>query len=69
MKKNKLIAKQAKQIAQLEERVGVLGDALDNIECRLVCITGPLNGNKMGYSNPQLYIFHRIMEDIRDAGE
>lgn len=68
MTNDELIAKQAKQIAQLEERVGTLGAALDNIECRLVCITGPLNGNEMGYSNSQLYIFRRIMEDIRDAG-
>lgn len=62
MTESELIAKQALQIANLEERLNECDSRLDSIHRMLVCIGGPLNDNVLQFNGPQLKLLHRINE-------
>jgi hypothetical protein len=55
-----LIAQQAREIAELKEQVTAYKDAADRIHLMLICIGGPLNDNKLGYTREQLKLFYDI---------
>lgn len=61
----KLIARQAKDIAELRERVTAYEQSAMRIRLMLVCIGGPLNDNKLRYTPEQLVIFARIEDEVR----
>lgn len=55
-----LIAKQALQIANLEERLNECDSRLDSIHQLLVCIGGPLNDNTLMFNGQQLKLLRQI---------
>ena len=59
-----LIAKQALEIAKLEERLALYREAAKGIRSEIYCIGGPLNDNIGRYTHKQLVIFSRIMDHI-----
>ena len=69
-REDQLIADQAKQLWDANERIKRMKYALDAIHKSLICIGGPLNDNNLNYSNEQLDLFFRIQrlanEDIYD---
>lgn len=67
MKEAKLIARQAMQIAELEEAVKYYKKSFDNISSILYCTGGPLNANFHQYNKKQLGAFFDI--DLAMKGE
>jgi hypothetical protein len=69
-KEDQLIADQAKQLWDANERIKRMKYCLDTINKSLICIGGPLNDNNLNYTNEQLALFFRIQrltaEDIYD---
>lgn len=59
---DELIASQAKKIFELEAECLAMRKALDRIHLLCVCIGGPLNDNRHGYTKEQLGIFFEIRE-------
>jgi len=60
MSKTKLIGKQQIEIELLEESVTSLLENLRHIDKMLVCLGGPLNGNKLQFSIEQLIFLSEI---------
>lgn len=67
MGKNSLITQQALKIVNLEAKITAMTNAADSVERRIVCIAGPLNGNKLQYSTAQMRIFQQILDDLHNA--
>jgi hypothetical protein len=68
VKEEALIAKQALQIATLEERLNDSDARLDAIHQMLVCIGGPLNDNVLRFNLGQMALLRRIDEQAsRDS--
>ena len=61
-KKNDLIADQQLEIQELQRKKLAAVNALDNIYLLIVCVGGPLNDNKLEYTEEQLVIFNTILE-------
>lgn len=59
-KEDRLIADQAKQLWDANNRIKEMECALTDIKKLLVCIGGPLNDNTLQYSNKQLDLFFKI---------
>lgn len=55
-----VIAKQALRIHELEELANSFDEDMKKIHSLLYEINGPLNGNKLGYTEEQLKIFLSI---------
>ena len=64
MTKDELIAKQQMEIENLKLHLSRFKDARDRIIKYMVCIGGPLNDNKLMYTNEQKQIFFRISSQI-----
>lgn len=62
MTQDELIAKQALQIAELQETVADCKHRLRAIHRACVCMGGPLNDNVLGYTSKQLQPFRHIAE-------
>lgn len=60
MTDGELIAKQAREIAELREYREGAQEAFKTIVNNCVCIGGPLNDNFLRYSKEQLAVFYRI---------
>lgn len=60
MTNEELIARQAKQIEELRDEVSALKARADLAVRHMVCMGGPLNDNKLRYSNEQLMTFVNI---------
>lgn len=58
------IARQAMRINALEVENARLRENIKNAISHIVCIGGPLNDNKLGYSKPQMMTFWRIKEEL-----
>lgn len=61
---DKLIADQARKIAELEEKVNEFNAICGNIHSILFCVGGPLNDNKLGFTPEQQKVFFRISEQL-----
>jgi hypothetical protein len=61
MTDHEVIARQARQIAEMDDEIGDLREALHAIRLKLIWIGGPLNGNMLGYSNEQLKPLQEIL--------
>jgi hypothetical protein len=78
MKKNyhnrqhlELIGKQQLEIEHLKIRLRWANEDKQKITSALICIGGPLNDNKLGYSVPQRNYLLQILElaEVCDRGE
>lgn len=59
-----VIARQARRIDHLEQENAELKQRIERAVLHIVCIGGPLNDNKLGYSKDQLGTFWRIKEEL-----
>ena len=57
-----LIARLAKRIVELELSNQDLEKRMADIQLHIICVGGPLNDNKLGYSRTQLVTFAKIMD-------
>ena len=64
MSDDELIAKQQREIEALKEENKRFVEAFDKIEMVLICVGGPLNDNKLGYTEKQLNPFFKILDLI-----
>ncbi len=64
MSEIELIARQAKQLEELRDEVADLKERVRRAKSHIYCIGGPLNDNKLGYSNQQLSTFLRIANEL-----
>lgn len=55
-----VISRQALKIEELQDRIAILERARSNAMLEMICIGGPLNDNKLQYSNAQLSTFARM---------
>lgn len=60
MKKDKLIVRQARKIEKLKDRVLLLEGSMKHALQHISCIGGPLNDNKLGYTEKQKATFAKI---------
>jgi hypothetical protein len=67
MTQDQLIARQAKQIEELRDRVLDLETKSRKACGHIYCIGGPLNDNKLGYTNAQMVTFARIADELGDV--
>lgn len=67
MEDDKLVAKQARDIDRLTTENVDMSEALERIRLRMVCIGGPLNDNRLAYSNEQLVTFAHILQDVENV--
>lgn len=61
-----LIAEQAIKIAALEKQVADYQERMKAIKMECICIGGPLNDNKLGYTRVQMMPFSRILAQAED---
>ena len=59
-----LIARQAKQIEELRDKVADLKARAERATAHIYCIGGPLNDNKLNYSKQQMVTFSLIAEEL-----
>ena len=64
MTKTELIARQAKKIEELRDRVVDYENRIDRARKHIICIGGPMNDNKLFYSKAQLVTFARILGEL-----
>lgn len=55
-----IIGKLVVEKAEAEEQLEIYRAAIDRIRQELVCISGPLNDNREGFTPEQLRVFFRI---------
>ena len=60
-----LIARQAKQIEELRDKVADLKSRAERASSHIYCIGGPLNDNRRGYSRQQMVTFSLIADELR----
>lgn len=61
-----LIAEQALKIDALEKKVADYQARMKAITMECICIGGPLNDNKLGYTRVQMMPFSRILAQAED---
>lgn len=66
MNDDELIARQARQIAELEEENEDLTSRIEKAMLHIYCVSGPLNDNKLGYSKEQLVTFQNIADELAE---
>jgi hypothetical protein len=59
-----VIGRQAVRIDSLEQENTELKQRIERAVLNIVCIGGPLNDNKLGYTKEQLVTFWRIKEEL-----
>lgn len=64
MTKTELIARLAKENAELKDEVADLRERCRNAELVMINIGGPLNDNVLRYSKEQLIPFLRIQKEV-----
>ncbi len=62
-----LIARQAKQIEELRDEVSDLKKRARRARLHIYCIGGPMNDNKLMFSNAQMVTFQRIADELGDG--
>ena len=66
MTETELIARQAKQIEELKDSQADLRERMRQIHLIIYCIGGPLNDNKLKYTNSQLVTFAQIAHQVEE---
>lgn len=64
MQITELVARQAKQLEELKDENKELKERARKARLHIICIGGPLNDNKLGYSKQQMGTFQRILEEL-----
>ena len=64
MNDDEIISHQARTIIELTEQLKDLKERIRQAHLHIICIGGPLNDNKLGYSKEQLVTFHRIEQEL-----
>ena len=64
MNEEEIIYRQATKLERLEAENAHLKECISRALLHIICIGGPLNDNKLGYSKEQLYTFHRIKDEL-----
>jgi nucleoside-triphosphatase THEP1 len=59
-----VVARQAMKLERLEDENEQLRDRISRAKRHMICIGGPLNDNKLGYSREQMATFFRIKEEL-----
>jgi hypothetical protein len=62
-----VIARQAMKIERLEEDNERKRQCLEGAKLYMICIGGPLNDNKLGYSKEQLVTFQKMLDVIEEG--
>lgn len=62
-----VIARQAVKIETIEADNERMRQALQDAKLHIVCVGGPLNDNKLGYSKEQMWTFQRILDAVEDG--
>lgn len=65
MTKDELIVEQALRIARYEKSLNDYQERMHNIHMRLVCVGGPLNDNKLGFTKEQQTLLYYINEQSK----
>ena len=60
MSDEEVIAKQARTIANLEESLTSLREAVEDVKMMMVCIGGPLNDNVLEFTSDQRKLIFRM---------
>ncbi len=66
MTNDELVARQARRIAELEDKLAEYEKACDDIYSTIYCIGGPLNDNILCYTHAQMGNFYRIAQFLPD---
>ena len=64
MTKDEFIARQAMKIGELEIQIKNMDEGMTLAMREMICIGGPLNDNKLGYTKEQLLPFFRIQSAL-----
>ena len=64
MDDNELIARQAKTIEEQKDAISELERRIKKAQIHIVCVGGPLNGNKLNFSSSQMFLFSQICEAL-----
>ena len=64
MTDEELIARQAKQIAELTDERDDLRACISKAICHMVCVGGPLNDNKLKFTSEQQKVFQAILNEL-----
>jgi hypothetical protein len=64
MSNEQVIVDQARKLATLEQENDLMQTGMKTAIRRMICIGGPLNDNKLGYSHEQQQVFQRILADL-----
>lgn len=67
MTEAELIARQAKQLEELRDKVKDMEERSRRARSHIYCIGGPLNDNKLAYTKPQMVTFARIADELGDV--
>lgn len=60
-----LVAKQQLEIENLKLELQEYVNAENNIRSRIYCVSGPLNGNRLGYTREQMTDFWAINNELK----
>ena len=64
MTDTELIARQARQIAELHVELDEIKGGVRSVHMLIYGIGGPLNDNRNGFTTEQREVFHRIAEEL-----
>lgn len=67
MDDHQVIARQAAKIERLEAENDALKAGIKRARSHIICIGGPLNDNRLGFSREQMMTFYLIKGALDDA--
>jgi putative AlgH/UPF0301 family transcriptional regulator len=67
MSNEQVIVDQAKKLAILEKKNDLMQAGMKTAIMRMICIGGPLNDNKLGYSHEQQLVFQSMLNDLESS--
>lgn len=65
MTKTQVIARQAKRIEEMRDRLKAANEAAGKIHMQIYGCGGPLNDNVDGFDKEQMKVFFRIAEELK----
>jgi len=64
MTDNEIIARQVRQIVELNDELVKLKDGIRKAIMHMVCVGGPLNDNKLKFTPEQQKVFQTILDEL-----
>ena len=62
-----LITRQAKRIEEMRDELADLKDRMRRARLHIYCVGGPLNDNKLMFTNAQMVTFQLIADELGDC--